>query len=229
MNGKCLQVRDKTKKVAAYFITGAAVSLIIYMLMRHGEAISKINMNQVRQYILSYGKFSAICFLAIFILKPVILVVPASLFAIAAGNIFGLYASFALSMLGSFGAATVAFYMARFLGKSFVDKFLKGKTPKLDQGIENHGFFIMLIMRLSFIFPHDPLSFAAGLTKMKYSDFILGTLLGIIPEMFSYALVGSSIGKAFDYRVLLVLSGVIVIAIISAYAYKSRYGGKVNK
>ncbi|WP_347460457.1 VTT domain-containing protein [Clostridium sp. DMHC 10] len=89
------------------------------------------------------------------------------------------------------------FFLAKKLGRPFVDKILKGKVMKLDNGIEKHGFMIMLLMRLSFVFAYDPLSYAAGLTSMKYRDFILGTIIGIIPEMLCYSFMGKILKEVF--------------------------------
>jgi len=109
--------------------------------------------------------------------------------------------------------------MSRFLGKPFVNKLLKGKALSLNSNIEKHGFKIMLAMRLSFIFPYDALSFAAGLSKMKYYDFILGTIIGIIPEMLTYSFMGKNIKHPLSIKFIAPIIAIILIATASYYFY----------
>lgn len=211
----------KNRDVLKRLIAALFLLIVIYFIIKHRHLIAHLNVNKMRRYILSYGEFSSIIFIIIYSLKPVALIIPASIMSILAGNIFGPYKALFLSIIGCFGAGSVAFFIARVLGKSFVDNLLKGKALTLDSNIEKHGFKIMLIMRLSFIFPYDPLSFAAGLSKMKYRDFILGTLIGVLPEMISYSFIGKNLENLFSISVLLPILMVVVIAIISFYIYKS--------
>ena len=78
----------------------------------------------------------------------------------------------------------------------------------------------MLLMRLSIIFPYDALGYASGLTKIKYRDFILGTMLGILPEMTLYSFMGKNISHPFSREFILPILFVIFLAVISYYVYK---------
>ncbi|WP_368489626.1 TVP38/TMEM64 family protein [Clostridium sp. BJN0013] len=162
-------------------------------------------------------------------LRPIVLIIPASLMSIIAGNIFNYYVAVSLSMIGCFGSATIAFFLARFLGRSFVDKYLKGKALKLNRNIEKYGFKIMTVMRLCFVFPYDPLSYSAGLTKIKYRDFILGTLIGIFPEIITYSLMGKHLGSPFSFKFIMPVIILFVIAFISIYTYKKYKNTSVYK
>lgn len=224
----------KTNKKLKYLAVTLTVILVIIillifkthlgaMLAHKDKGILKIlhfNPRRIKRYILSYGKLSAVAFVVIYALKPILIVVPASLFSIMAGSIFGPWKAFMLSMISCFLSGSFAFFLAQKLGKPFVDKILKGKIMKLDDGIEKHGFIIMLLMRLSFVFPYDPLSYAAGLTKMKYRDFILGTVIGVAPEMLAYSFMGRNLERSFSIKSLLPILLIIIIASIAALTYK---------
>lgn len=209
------------KRILKCLIAALFLMTAVSFMISHRHMITNLNVYKIRNYILSYGKFSSIIFIIAYSLKPIVLVVPASIMSILAGNIFGPYKALFLSMVGCFGSGTIGFFISRFLGKASVDKLLKGKALTLDSNIGKHGFKVMLIMRLSFIFPYDTLSFAAGLSKMKYRDFIFGTLIGIFPEMISYSFMGESIRNPFSIRFLLPILMVLVIALISFYIYKA--------
>jgi Uncharacterized conserved protein len=217
---------EKNKKnLLKKLISVLLLLIIVFLILKYRRHFIHINLRDMRRYILSYGEFASLIFIVIYSLKPILLVIPTSLMSILAGNIFGPHKAFLMSMIGCFGSGTVAFFLARFLGRSFVNKLLKGKSMTLDSNIEKHGFKIMLLMRLAVVFPYDPLSYASGLTKMKYRDFILGTLIGVFPEMITYSLMGKNIEHPFSHKFILPIVIVIVLAIVASYVYKSSSNG----
>ncbi|MBC8062032.1 MAG: TVP38/TMEM64 family protein [Clostridiaceae bacterium] len=211
----------KSYKMKNYIVLFLILLLISVVLIKYGSQFKYIDFKYLKRFIKSYGKFSFLCFIIIYSLKPIILVVPTSLLTILAGNIFGPFIGLSLSMFSSFMAASLAFFLARFLGKPFVDKIIGEKALKLDENIEKNGFMIMLLMRLSIVFPYDALSYASGLTKIKYRDYILGTMLGILPEMAVYSFMGKNISHPLSIRFILPMLSVIILALISFYVYKN--------
>ncbi|MCX7711666.1 MAG: TVP38/TMEM64 family protein, partial [Clostridia bacterium] len=130
---------------------------------------------------------------------------------VLSGRLFGPLLGFIYSMISVFTSASLAYFISRYLGKDFVEKLLRGKIQQLDEKAETHGFKIVLVMRLSSVFPFDVFNYALGLTKVKYKDFILGTIIGIIPETFSLTFMGSSLhspksGKFFIAVAMLLLT-----------------------
>lgn len=226
-------MKDKTVDYIKAILIFLLAAIIMYIILKYRHMVPirfhhYIRMKDIKRFILSYGRFSSLCFVLIYGLKPILFFVPASLLSILAGNIFGPYMALLLSMSGCFLAGTLAFFIARALGRSFVENILKGKALSLDQNIEKHGFKIMLLMRLSFIFPYDPLSYAAGLTKMKYSDFILGTLLGVFPEMLAYSFMGENLQHPLSLRFFIPIIFIVIVALTGSYAYKL-HKSKQNK
>lgn len=220
-----------SKKVIKYAIILCISLIFIYIIMNNRHFLKKINfkffnIKHFREYILSFGRYADFIFIILYSLKPILIFIPATLFWVVGGNVFGPFYAAIYSIIGSIFASTLAFYLARALGKPFVDKFLKGKALKLDNGIEEHGFKILLLMRLSTLFAFDPLSFAAGLTKMKYREFLLASIIGIIPEIIAFTRIGHKIGHSFSIRSLMPLLAVVIIATLASFLYKK--GKKTN-
>lgn len=213
-------MKKKLANILKYVLLLAILIIFIFVVHKFLFNGHKFTMRRLRRYILSYGKFSAFCFVIIYSIKPIVMFIPASFLSVLAGNIFGPLRAFILSMIGCFFSGTVAFYLSRYLGKPFVNKILKGKVLKLDDDIEKHGFAIMFLMRLAFVFPYDPLSYAAGITKVKYKDFITGTMLGIIPEMFMYSFIGKNIRRIYSAKVIIPILLVAFLAFFASYVYK---------
>lgn len=200
--------------------------ILILFLYSNRQDLPFANIDRVKSYILSYGKFAPLVFIIIYSIKPIMLIIPTAIISILAAMIFKPYYALFLSMIGCFGSATLAFFLSRYLGRPFVDRIIKGKVVNLDRGIEKYAFKVILLMRLAVIFPYDPLSYAAGLSKMKYRDFILGTLIGVFPEMVSYCLIGKGLRNSFSPGILIPIIVAIIIAAVALCMYK--YSKNVN-
>ncbi len=211
--------KNNVKRIKAIIASFIIVSIIFVLVLSINE-LRYFDFKNFRYFILSYGDFAALCFVLIFSLKPILVFVPTSILSIIAGSIFGPFTGLCLCMISSFFSSTLAFFLARFLGKPFVDKTIGGKALKLDENIGENGLIIILLMRLSIIFPFDALSYACGLSKMKYRDYILGTMIGILPEITVYSFMGNSIRHPFSVKFLLPILLVVSLAVISYFVYK---------
>jgi Uncharacterized conserved protein len=148
--------------------------------------------------------------------------IPSWALSMTGGIIFGSIKGFALSMFGFFLSGSLAFFLSRILGKSFVDNILQGKILKIDDSIEKNGLKIMFLLRLPPILPFDIVSYAAGLTKVKYKDFIIGSLLGVIPETIGYCFMGNGFRKASLRSIIIPIIITIIITAITLYISKKK-------
>lgn len=168
----------------------------------------------------SYGKYAAFLFILVFSLKPLLIVIPSAMLSVAGGILFGPTKGFIFNMIGFFISGTLAFYLARFLGKDFVDGILKGKVLSLNNNMEQNGFKILFLLRLPPVLPYDPLSYACGLTKIKYPAFILASLLGVVPETLCYSFMGQNILNPCSAKFIIPLIIIVVATVFSGFAFK---------
>lgn len=206
-------IMDRVKKVKFYIFI-AIITLGLVTLICNLETIKDININTISNMLKNNKEFSIIAFLIIFIIKPIFVILPSNLLAIISGNIFGALFGFSLIMICYFISATVAFYLSRFMGKDFVEIIMGNKFMKLDKNIESRGFKILFLIRLPPVIPFDALSYACGLTKIKYKDFITASLLGIFPETICYSILGTSfmnpLSIKFIIPIIILIIGVVL-------------------
>ena len=184
------------------------IALFVFIILeKFNFHIRSLNIATLVNYLRNYGQYAAICFLIICGLKPLMLFLPAAMFSVVGGILFGPFKGFILNMTGFFLSGTLAFYLSRFLGKSTIDKILK----------------ILFLLRLPPILPYDPLSYTCGLTKIKYRDFIVASLLGVIPETLCYSFMGQNILNPFSPRFIIPLSIVIIATVTSTYVFKKAH------
>lgn len=122
-----------------------------------------------------------------------VLAIPASIFVLSAGIIWGWAFGVVYALIGSILGAAASYYVARYIGGGLLQRF--GRMGlSAEKQLEKAGFRSMLILRLLGI-PFPVLNFAAGVARMQFPAFMLGTALGIIPSQFVIAYSADSIAN----------------------------------
>ncbi len=143
------------------------------------------------QWIDSLGPAAAIVFIIIYMIAAV-LFFPASILTLGAGVVFGVIQGSIYVFIGATIGAVLAFLVGRYLARGWVEKRIEGnaKFQAIDQAVAEEGMKIVLLTRLSPIFPFNLLNYAYGLTKVTLKDYVIGTF-GILPGTIMYVYVGS--------------------------------------
>jgi len=168
----------------------------------------------MKAFIDSYGMFSPIIYIILFTFVPLTLF-PDSILAIAGGMCFGMMGGFIYTMIGAILGGTLSFLLANKLGHKVFNKFIKKDLSYLENAIKNRGFLLVFMLRLIPLFPFDIISYASGFSGVKYKDFVLATILGVIPGIFVFINIGdksTNIGSSSFYASLALLVGLIVIS-----------------
>lgn len=115
-----------------------------------------------------------------------VVALPGSLLTLCGGAIFGVAWGTLYNILASNLGATLAFFMARYFGRDFVSRFMKGRVESFDEKVAEHGFRFIFTLRLIPIVPFNGLNLGSGLSRIKYRDYLLGSALGMLPGTFIY-------------------------------------------
>lgn len=137
------------------------------------------------------GIFAWLGFIIIYAIAT-ILAVPGTILTLSAGALFGVVFGTLWTVIGATLGATGAFLIARFVaGEEARSQFEKGDRLRLlRQGIEQDGFWFVLSIRLSPIFPFIAVNYLLGLTPIPLTAYFLATLIGIVPGTFAYTWLG---------------------------------------
>jgi uncharacterized membrane protein YdjX (TVP38/TMEM64 family) len=114
------------------------------------------------------------------------LALPGSILTIAGGAVFGFWGGSLLTTIGANLGASAAFGLSRMLGREGVERFAGRRLKGIDSATEQHGFLGLLVLRLIPLVPFNALNFGSGLTAIKWRDYILATLIGIVPGTLVY-------------------------------------------
>lgn len=115
------------------------------------------------------------------------------------------------------------------LGREAVEK-LTGKTVlrSMDAFFDRYGHQTVLICRLLPFVPFDPISYAAGLTSIRFRQFMFATGIGQLPATIVYSWVGSQLtgGTFWFMTALSVLFALTLIIFIAKACYLERHKRK---
>lgn len=118
---------------------------------------------------------------------------PGSALTLVIGALYGLMPGIFYNVIASNLAAMTGFLTARYLGRGFVERFLKGRWKDFDEGSKTQGFRVIFYLRLIPLFPFNGINFGAGLSKIRFTDYALASLVGMIPGTFVYTYFASSL------------------------------------
>ncbi len=196
-----------------WVIIALAVVAAVYLIRSMGFSVSAIEPQQIRTQILAYGWLGPLVFLAVF--GQPFVPFPGSVFALAAGLVYGPWVGLALALLGATIRAAGGYGIGKWLGQSFIEKLLHKHSQGIHALLKNKGFKSVLILRLVPNFPFDAQNYVLGSSGVSFLPYLIATTLGIIPWVFCFVLIGNSVMDAEDLKkafgiMLLITTGVIV-------------------
>ena len=196
----------------------ALVVLAIFLVFRLTPlSISNFTPTNIKNFILKFGKWAPIIFIAIYAIRGVVLVIPVGVMSLAGGLAFGKWYGTLYIVIGATLGAPLSFVIARFFGRKFIESFEwlhKGRIKSFDEGTEKHGFRMMLFMRLIPLFQYDAVNFGAGLSKMKFRDYLFASFIGMAPGGFINAMLGSSLENIISVQFFAALGFFILLMFI---------------
>lgn len=140
------------------------------------------------------------------------LALPGSILTIVGGAVFGFTWGVALVTVAANIGANAAFALARGLGREGIERLVGPRLGGIDRATAAHGFWGLLVLRLIPLVPFNALNFGSGLTAMRWRDYALATVIGIVPGTLVYvffadALVQGSTQAGAEARTRLFVAG----------------------
>jgi uncharacterized membrane protein YdjX (TVP38/TMEM64 family) len=172
--------------------------------------------------------YAPIVYIALYALGCVV-ALPASIFVIAAGFIWGFLLGACYAMVGGTLGAVISFAIGRFIGEGLLDRF--GRIGQMvRQQVDHAGFKSMLILRNIPGIPFAALNYGAGVAGVRFRDYFFATVIGIAPSKFVFtycadALFNGSMSEGDAIRRLAVVC-LLVVAMVLLPAIVKRFAGR---
>ncbi len=141
------------------------------------------------------GVGGAIAFILLYILATISFL-PGFILTLGAGVLYGVVPGALYVWIGATLGGTCAFLIGRYLARGWVTQQLANypQFATIDTAVSQAGFKIVLLTRLSPIFPFNLLNYAFGVTGVSLTDYLLGSI-GMIPGTLLYVYLGSLAGN----------------------------------
>jgi len=110
-----------------------------------------------------------------------LLVIPLMMLIAATGIVFGPWLGMLYSLLGATLSAVFVYSIGRKVGRDAVRRVAGRRINDLSRRIAKRGLLAMLFVRIVPIAPFSIINLMAGTSHLRFRDFLLGTILGLLP------------------------------------------------
>jgi uncharacterized membrane protein YdjX (TVP38/TMEM64 family) len=150
---------------------------------------ARINAALLVDWIQSLGPWAPLVFMLIFLVAPA-LFIPGAPITIAGGALFGPVWGTVYSIVAATGGAAIAFQISRHLAGDWVERNSGGIVKRLKDGVEEEGWRFVAFTRLVPLFPFNVLNYGFGMTRVKFSHYVVASFLCMIPGAAAYSFIG---------------------------------------
>jgi uncharacterized membrane protein YdjX (TVP38/TMEM64 family) len=167
-----------------------------------------------KAFVLSLGILGPIIYVGIFIIRPLLLIPSIALF-VGGGLAFGPILGPSYASVGAALGGTVGFWISRKMGHEYVIKKLKLGADLIDT--TRFSFSVVFLLSLLPIMPVTVINYGAGLSTMKFKNYIVAHILGITPRAFAYGFFGSTLLEIGSAKFRIALLTLMIIGLVTAY------------
>ena len=127
-----------------------------------------------------------------------VLALPGVILTLGAGAAFGVAMGVAIVSIGSTLGATAAFLVGRHVARDWLRRRIEQRPrfQAVDEAVREDGFRIVLLTRLSPVFPFVIMNYVYGLTSVRLRTYVLASWLGLLPGTVLYVWIGTFVQMA---------------------------------
>ena len=173
-----------------------------------------IDREQLQIWLEQMGILAPIIYILLYTVAT-LLILPSTPLNLTGGAIFGVWFGTLWTTIAAIIAAIVAFTFTRTVGRELIAKKLAGRWEAIDAEMRQGGLFYMFAIRLLPIIPYGLVNFTAGLTSIRFRDYLIGTILGTVPGVLPFVMMGSGLqalsqGNILPLMFAFALTGLLV-------------------
>ena len=139
----------------------------------------------------SMNELGILIFTIVYILG-IVLFIPGTFFIIAAGFFFGMEKGFLIVSLAATIGSLLALLLGRFIFKNEIEQKLRKdeKWVQINQKLEEKGWVLLILLRITPLYPASIGNYAFGTTKIPVKPYLLYSWIGSIPNFLFYLYLG---------------------------------------
>ncbi|MAG73354.1 hypothetical protein CL620_03500 [archaeon] len=210
-------------RVWGYVVLGI-ISIMLFYLGTQSSFLQQFTSPEfIRNFIISFGVWSYLAYIVLLLLT-VPLPIPSTPVVLGGGIIFGTVVGTILSLLSVVIGASIAFQLVRKFGRPLLEKLVdKHHLEHFEHTFKKRKETAALISYAVPIFPSDMVSLFLGLTKMKYTTFIVLVILGHIPRFLLINSLGEDLFSGFTVTTIFIVLGSALFVFIAIFRRQIRH------
>lgn len=184
------------------------------------SVLSSGDEQKIENWVSSFGWAGPAVLILAMIAQMFLIVIPSVALMVVCILAYGPIWGSLLVLIAVSSASSVGYILGKKLGSGLVNNLIGSSTEtKLEDFIDDYGFWAIAITRLNPFLSNDAISFVGGILKMNYLKFLTSTLSGIAPLTLFIATMGQSTS---GMKSGLLWGSVISLLIFCLYVYWSK-------
>ncbi|OEH84974.1 hypothetical protein BHU72_07220 [Desulfuribacillus stibiiarsenatis] len=190
-----MEKKNQWVKIGILLVIIAMIAIVPSFRETAFNIVEKNNFVAMKEYIQSFGIWGPIISMLMMTINTMIIPLPTFIITVANSLIYGWEWGIILSWSGAMLGAALNFALAKIYGRPLVEKMVGKKSLEIADGFfEKYGKHTIMITRLLPILSFGIVSYAAGLTKIRFSTYWWATGVGQAPATIVYSYIAYSIG-----------------------------------
>jgi phospholipase D1/2 len=139
---------------------------------------------------------------------------PATLLIVATAVTFEPFIAFLYSLLGCLSSAIALFCLGHWVGRETVHRLVGTRLNRLSSALNRRGLITVITVRVFPVAPYSVVNFVAGVSPIRFRDYVVGTVIGLIPGVSAVTIFGVQLENALVHpgmETLLALVGVLTL------------------
>jgi uncharacterized membrane protein YdjX (TVP38/TMEM64 family) len=194
---------------------GLVVGTVLVVLLVTGSIPSA---DEARDWADGLGNAAYVAFVPLFVVANFVIWWP--ILAGAGGLLFGTAVGTALGLVAVTASSVTQMFVARRLAAGHHGSLLPKRTRQIEEFLTRHGAIAVMESRIVPLLPWGLVNFSAGLTRMRYRDLALGTVIGAAPKVFAYTALGGSLSDLGSPDAIVAIVLLVVLAVAGALFVK---------
>ncbi len=188
----------------------------------------RLTMDGVLRLTPSNPWLAAVAMLLLFGLKSLSFFIYSGMLFAVSGVMFSLPAAVAVNTAGTAIMVSIPYFLGRLQGSSAIER-LSERFPQLAavRALRaRHDFLFTLIIRLIGMLPSDAVSLYCGADKVKYRYYLPACIIGFMPEIVAFAVLGMNAndpGSPGFLMALTINAAIMACSLVSLVVMKRRH------
>jgi len=209
-------------------VTSRTVARLVLFGLLVGTAVAafalrdRLDLTRLETVVVSAGALGPLLYIAIYAAATT-LFVPGALFGLAGGVLFGPVWGTVSNLAGATIGAALSFLIARYLAADWVARRAGGFLQRLIAGVEAEGWRFVAVTRLAPFVPFNLLNYALGLTRIRFDQYVVASLVCMAPGTAAFTWLGFAGREALAGQTSAIQNSLLALGLLALLAFLPRF------